>query len=90
MDTPNNSHETDALCGKCVSLSEMMSTFWNKCSCLTSSILALSPLHLMFDVRFLDLEWKALPNTTEKKFDDPEQIPIPDFFCNSGQMFTGK
>ena len=28
---------------------------------------------------FLDLEWKALPNTTEKKFDDPEQIPIPDF-----------
>ena len=36
-------------------------------------------VHLMFDVRFLELEWKALPNTTEKKFDDPEQIPIPDF-----------
>ena len=36
-------------------------------------------LQLMFDVHFLDLEWKALPNTTEKKFNDPEQIPIPDF-----------
>ena len=33
----------------------------------------------MFDVRFLDLEWKALPNTSEKKFNDAEQIPIPDF-----------
>ena len=33
----------------------------------------------MFDVCFLDLEWKALPTITEKKFDDPEQIPIPDF-----------
>ena len=32
----------------------------------------------MFDVCCLDLEWKALPTTNEKKFNDPEQIPIPD------------
>ena len=30
-------------------------------------------------LHFVDLEWKSLPNTMEKKFDDPEQIPIPDF-----------
>ena len=36
-------------------------------------------LHWMFDVCFLGLDWKALPITTEKKFNDPKQIPIPDF-----------
>ena len=28
---------------------------------------------------FVELEWKALPTTMDKKFDDPEQIPIPEF-----------
>ena len=35
--------------------------------------------NLCCSLDFVDLEWKALPSTMEKKFDDPEQIPIPDF-----------
>ena len=34
---------------------------------------------MLYSFDFEDLEWKALPTRREKKFDDPEQIPIPDF-----------
>ena len=35
--------------------------------------------HLDYSLVFVDLQWKAVPIPMEKKFDDPEQIPIPDF-----------